>query len=43
MSSRAFWEEVVTDIVPAGEGFIAVGMEQEDDGSAADAAAWLLA
>lgn len=40
VSSRTFWEEIVTDIVPAGEGFIAVGMEQQDDGSAADAAAW---
>lgn len=40
VSSRTFWEEIVTDIVRAGEGFIAVGMEQEDDGSAADAAAW---
>ncbi len=40
VSSRSFWEDIVADVIPAGEGFIAVGMEQEGDGSAADAAAW---
>lgn len=40
VSRREGWEEVVLDIAPAGGGFIAVGMEQQGDGSNADAAAW---
>lgn len=40
VSRRSGWEEIVADIVPDGEGFIAVGIEQQGDGSNADAAAW---
>jgi hypothetical protein len=40
VSRRSDWEEIVADIVPEGEGFVAVGMEQQGDGSNADAAAW---
>lgn len=40
VSRRAGWEEIVLDIAPSGGGFIAVGMEQQGDGSNADAAAW---
>ena len=39
-SRRSGWEEIVIDIVPDGEGFVAVGMEQQGDASNADAAAW---
>jgi hypothetical protein len=40
VSRRSDWEEIVTDIVPAGSGFVAVGMERQTDASSADAAAW---
>ena len=40
-SHRNGWDEVVVDIVPTGNGFLAVGMEQQDDSSNADAAAWI--
>ncbi len=40
VSARIGWEEVVAGIVPDGEGLIVVGLEQQGDGSNADAAAW---
>jgi hypothetical protein len=40
VSRRANFEEIVLGIAADGPGIIAVGMEQEEDASAADAAAW---
>jgi hypothetical protein len=40
-SHRNGWDEVVLDIVPSGSGFVAVGIEQQNDSSNADAAAWI--
>lgn len=40
VSRRSSWEELVSDVVPYGSGFIAVGVEEQSDGSSADAAAW---
>lgn len=40
VSRRNGREYVVTDLVAAGDGFVAVGLEEQTDGSSADAAAW---
>ena len=40
LSRRDRWEETVIDVVANGPGFVAVGVEQFDDSSSADAAAW---
>jgi hypothetical protein len=40
VSQRANFDENVLDLASDGPGLIAVGIEQEDDSSAADAAAW---
>ena len=41
VSRRARWDETVLDLVASERGFVAVGIEQFDDASSADAAAWL--
>jgi hypothetical protein len=40
-SPRDRWNEILVDIVSSGNGFVAVGVEQEDDASSANAAAWV--
>jgi hypothetical protein len=40
LSRRDRWEETVLDIVASERGFVAVGVEEFDDASSADAAAW---
>jgi hypothetical protein len=41
VSPRERWEETVLDLVGNEHGFVAVGVEEFDDASSADAAAWL--
>jgi hypothetical protein len=43
VSRRDRWEEAVLDVVASEHGFVAVGVEQVDDASSADAAAWFSA
>jgi hypothetical protein len=40
VSQRDRWEENVLDVVASERGFVAVGVEEFDDASSADAAAW---